>query len=452
MSTLHISGTLPGMTRRGWLRFAGLAFPLSAPVLPGCRPRRREQTSAAGAQEPGLGLRPGEVVTLQIAWEQTANDMGQFVTGQARDLFEQRFPQIKLEFIPQGNTVEKLTAAFAAGVPPDVIHAPVAQYPRFAAAGMLQPIDPFVARDQSFDKDDFEPVMWNAFVLNGKTWAIPREGGPTVLYYNRQAFDAAGVPYPADEWTWDDWRAAALKLTRRSGDETVQYGMHAPNWEVWVWGAGGDILNAEMTRCVMDSPQAIAGLQEMQDVIWRWRVAPSPAELSGTTPISLFMAGRLATFPGLRSAANTAGFVQPHVGLSLLPRGPAGRAYGFPGNGIAIAAPTRYPLAAWEMAKFYTSTEFQKLHYKLGIGGVVARNSTARSSEYLDSVFPRQWNEYFMKGRSAMRRFPPTPLWDDISRIINTEQAKIRNNQESPRIVAKAIVEQVNALLQAKSG
>ncbi|MER3486909.1 MAG: hypothetical protein C4345_13975, partial [Chloroflexota bacterium] len=157
-------------------------------------PRHPEPSPAAGSRAGDLGLKPGEVVTLQIAWEQTANDMGQFVTGPAKDLFEQRFPQIRLEFIPQGNTVEKLTAAFAAGVPPDVIHTPVAQYPHFAAASMLQPIDPFVARDQSFDKDDFEPVMWNAFVLNGKTWAIPREGGPTVLYYNRQTFDAAGVP------------------------------------------------------------------------------------------------------------------------------------------------------------------------------------------------------------------------------------------------------------------
>jgi ABC-type glycerol-3-phosphate transport system substrate-binding protein len=452
MTTLQVSGALPRLSRRDWLRSYGPALPPAVAVLSGCRPARPAQTPAAGSPQSDLGLKPGEVITLQIAWEQTANEMGQFVTGQAKDLFEQRFPQIRLEFIPQGNTVEKLTAAFAAGVPPDVIHTPVAQYPRFAAAGMLQPIDPFVARDRSFDKDDFEPVMWNAFVLDGKTWAIPREGGPTVLYYNKHLFDAAGVPYPTDDWTWDDWRMAALKLTKRSGDEIVQFGMHAPSWEVWVWGAGGDILNPEMTRCVMDSPQAIAGLQEMQDVIWRWRVAPSPAELSSTAPINLFIAGQLATFPGLRSAGNTAGFVQPHVALSLLPKGPAGRAYGFPGNGIGIAAPTKYPLAAWEVAKFYTSTEFQKLHYKLGIGGVVARNSTLRSPEYLNSAFPREWNEYFAKGRSAMRRFPPTPLWDDISRIINAEVAKIRNNQEAPRVVAKSIVEQVNALLQAKRG
>lgn len=53
--------------------------------------------------------------------------------------------------------------------------------------------------------------------VNGKHYALPYSMATYGLYYNKAMFDKAGVPYPTDDWTWDDLRAAALKLTSGSG-------------------------------------------------------------------------------------------------------------------------------------------------------------------------------------------------------------------------------------------
>src|SRR5687768_4139791 len=61
-------------------------------------------------------------VTIDVAWEQTTNDMGQFVNGPARELFQQRHPGVTANIIALGNAREKVLAQAAAGTPPHVLH------------------------------------------------------------------------------------------------------------------------------------------------------------------------------------------------------------------------------------------------------------------------------------------------------------------------------------------
>jgi ABC-type glycerol-3-phosphate transport system substrate-binding protein len=161
------------------------------------------------------------------------------------------------------------------------------------------------------------------------------------------------------------------------------------------------------------------------------------------------MQGKAAMFPGLRSAGNTQGFVQPWVDVALFPQGKTGRWFQMPGNAVGVGAQTRYPQAAWEAAKWLTSTEFQTLHYREGIGGVVARNSTLRGEAYLTSALPRKWNEYFARGQEDLRRWPPTPKWPEVGAVLDEELASLNQGQASARAVAAAAVPRVNALLRA---
>ena len=116
--------------------------------------------------------------------------------------------------------------------------------------------------------------------------------------------------------------------------------------------------------------------------------APVPlTSVKQQMPMPRFIAGGMAFFPGLRSAGNTRGFVAPHVGIAQHPRGKAGRKFNMPGNGLALMAQqsgspgAKAVDAAWKMIAWYVSPEFQKMHYKAGIGGVVARLSVLKSEE-----------------------------------------------------------------------
>lgn len=399
--------------------------------------------SRAPATESGLAA--GETTTLDVAWENTVNLMGQFVVGPAKDLFEQRHPQIKLNFLSQAGNLEKLTTLYAGGTPPDVVFLQLVHLAALAERGIARPIEPLLSGDRSFDPRDFQRNMWEATGYQGKQWGIPREGGPTVLYFNRQLFQAAGVPVPDDAWTWERWAEAAARLTKPDGE---QWGTLLPGWYPFVWSNGGQILNADLTACALDGDLAVQGLQFRQDLMYRYQVAPPPGATGGPNNMQLFMQGKAAMFPGVRSAGNTEGFIQPWVDVALFPSGKAGRWFQMPGNAVGVGSQSKRPPAAWEAAKWLTSTEFQQLHYQQGIGGVVARHSTLRSEAYLTSAIPRKWNEFFARGQDDLRRWPPTPKWPDVQQVIDEDMGALEAGQATARAVTAAIVPKVNAILR----
>src|SRR5690606_9960382 len=60
-------------------------------------------------------------------------------------------------------------------------------------------------------------------------YALPFRSDIWILYYNEDIFDAAGLPYPTNDTTWDELDATARELTSRSGADKI-YGGHFHTW------------------------------------------------------------------------------------------------------------------------------------------------------------------------------------------------------------------------------
>jgi multiple sugar transport system substrate-binding protein len=113
-------------------------------------------------------------------------------------------------------------------------------------------------------------------------------------------FERAGVAYPTDQWTWDDYLAAGKRIMELpdagrggvwGGDvETGWWG----EWLIFVRQAGGTLFNDDMTRCVLDSPEAIAGLTMYNDRIFKHGFAPAP----GYGPDNQFASGKVGMWYG----------------------------------------------------------------------------------------------------------------------------------------------------------
>lgn len=90
-------------------------------------------------------------------------------------------------------------------------------------AGLFLDLAPLVDEDKTINVDDFYPTMWKAFQWDKGVWALPTGGSASVMTYKPSAFDAAGLAYPSDKWTLDDWANAIRKLTQKdaSGKVTV---------------------------------------------------------------------------------------------------------------------------------------------------------------------------------------------------------------------------------------
>ena len=128
--------------------------------------------------------------------------------------------EVELRYMPDdADYRRRLAADFSAGVPADVMLLNYRRIAPFADEGALAAVGPYLAKSTVIQEADFYQPSLAAFRYQGELWCIPQNVSSLVVYYNKALFDAAGVAYPADDWTWADFVTAAQALTAdRNGD------------------------------------------------------------------------------------------------------------------------------------------------------------------------------------------------------------------------------------------
>ncbi|MDR0415756.1 MAG: sugar ABC transporter substrate-binding protein, partial [Propionibacteriaceae bacterium] len=180
---------------------------------------------------------------------------------------------------PIDGYLDKFTAAALGGSPPDIVDIDVATaMSTVAAQGLL---DDITDRFADLDADDYAPGNWQASHYKGRLYGIPDRADSEVYYYNKTCFDAAGVDYPTNDWTPAQFLDAVQRLTI-PGDQ-FGFGIAAdPNTtgNVWstflpmLWSMGGDVLNADHTKAVINSPESVAAITYWTDLYVKYHVTP----------------------------------------------------------------------------------------------------------------------------------------------------------------------------------
>jgi ABC-type glycerol-3-phosphate transport system substrate-binding protein len=80
-------------------------------------------------------------------------------------------------------------------------------------AGYFLDLMPLVASDTAISESDFVPAAWQSYQWDNGFWALPVLVMPQVIVYDAAAFDAAGLAYPTENWTFDEYERAARALT-----------------------------------------------------------------------------------------------------------------------------------------------------------------------------------------------------------------------------------------------
>jgi ABC-type glycerol-3-phosphate transport system substrate-binding protein len=245
---------------------------------------RSGDTTGSGVQPGAQTARGGPLYVLDHSLQQAVRDVLVRRNGE----FEQRFPGTRIEYDDASpDNSQKFPVLIAAGTFPDVsvTHtAFVDQYPQ------LMDLTPYLARDGQIKAADYFPTVLNAFKVpvNGtpRQLGIPREAHATILYYNRNAFQAAGLREPTKDWTHQDLVEYGLKLRQWTNDPTTA------TWAIFngtglggassglasYWSFGAEFFSEDGTRALIDRPEAREALQYLQDLVVRHHIAPSPAE------------------------------------------------------------------------------------------------------------------------------------------------------------------------------
>ncbi|MBL8838298.1 MAG: ABC transporter substrate-binding protein [Alphaproteobacteria bacterium] len=281
--------------------------------------------------------------------------------------FQQENPGIRVRPVYAGSyqdTLTKTLTALRGGEPPHVAC--------LLSADMFTLID----EDAVLAWDDLPGVdrAWIAgfypgFLENsqtgGKTWGIPFQRSTIVLYWNKDAFRAAGLNPDVAPANWAQQIEFAQRLTRREGTNVSQWGIQIPSSGFPYWLFQGlttqndvRLMNPEGTQVFYGDPKVAEALQYWMDLATRHRVHPPGIVEWGTTPRDFFekkVAMMWTTTGNLTNVRTNASFP---FGVGVLP---AGRRPGSPTGGGNIyvfkAANPAQREAAVKFAKYLTTPE-----------------------------------------------------------------------------------------------
>ena len=140
--------------------------------------------------------------------------------------------------------------------------------------------------------------------IDGNQVAFPKDWTSYVMYLNLDMFKEAGVEVPTNDWTVEDYKEIAEKLTQKRDDGTVDvYGTAINNYRAdWInWMGNYDADWFKDGKSNLSSPEALKGLKVMDDVI-KSGAAPSPGSVSSTgdSEDRLFVIGKVAMYPSGR--------------------------------------------------------------------------------------------------------------------------------------------------------
>ncbi|MCL6568060.1 MAG: sugar ABC transporter substrate-binding protein [Meiothermus silvanus] len=366
--------------------------------------------------------------------------------------FEASHPNIKIQVqhAPWSGYWTRLDAQLAAKEGPDVMF--ITNVPTYASRGVLEPLDSYLAKSK-VDWTQYNQDLLGIFKYGGKIYGYPRDNDTTVLYYNKDAFDAAGVDYPNDKWRWADLVAAAQKLTKRQGERVVQYGIALEDnkWPIFVYQNGAsafdDPVNA--TRFTLNTPKGIEAIQFIGDLINKYKVAPSfqsMAQIGSTT--QLFMSGQAAMT--MTNAARLGTFKDAKFkwAVAPLPAGPSGiRANSGGGAGFAMNAYSKHKAEAWQFLEYVMGPEGQAIFAKSGTAvPAMSKNPAVRAA------FNVPFKEVFLDETANAKLLYFFPKYVRIrDTLLQPALDLVWNGQAQAKdVINQALADKINAVLREK--
>jgi multiple sugar transport system substrate-binding protein len=303
-----------------------LSVTLLAGILSGCAGTKKEGGSAKQ-----------ETITL---YRLNTPDQQNMFPKMGKD-FTKLHPNVTVKYIgvPMAEFDSKLMTMCASNTQPDITaQAGVLGQADFFNKGWLIDLTPYIKKyNFDYQKDNLPENVWNNAKINGEQYGIPLELYTTVLVYNKDLFDKAGVAYPTTDyndtsWTFDKMVDTAKKLTSGSGQKEI-YGLN------WGWDGGGAMQDPDYfgsslfqsdaastghaTSNNLSDPAVYNAYQRIADLTFKDKVMPPIAVLTALSSAGdAFYSGRIAmevTGTWTLAGVNTLPF---KVGVAAVPVGP----------------------------------------------------------------------------------------------------------------------------------
>lgn len=353
-------------------------------MLAGCG----NSLSNVGASAPASSTEATQQKTLSLWYWQS--DMEQAWNNNLIADFEAANPGVKIEMtiMPWSEYWQKVQTATVSNTLPDLMVMSVAYVEQYAKSGVVIDLKDYIDRD--LDRSEYYDFAMNTTRLSdGHEYGMPWNIVENCLFYNKDMFDTAGVPYPDETWTWDTFRDAAVKLTDPAKNQygaSIVVSANDNAFDSVIYSYGGAIVSDDVKECLIDQPGSKDAIEYLRGLILDDKCMPPMS--SDSTSISNFSTGLVAmAVDGCWSLENLATASKLNWDIAPLPSGPAGRTPRAWSDSICITKSCQDPETAWSFIRYLVSQD----------GQTRANLSSTRIPVYI----PASMSDTFLKNESV---------------------------------------------------
>jgi len=345
---------------------------------------------------------------------------------------------------PNNNFYTKLQTMFAGGTPPDLASFQGWEWQVYADKNLLSPIDELITRDKVTAPypQGFVSVEQSTR-RKGKTYLVPLQMGVMIMFYAKKIFDEAGVAYPKDDWTFEQFVELAKKLTNA---DKKKFGYQANG--NWYRDIGWIVLTGKREfDNVIDPKKSQFGDADIvkmittvaYDMPHTFKAAPNPTDTSGANTINTGACAMKYEGPWFLPQLNSPQLREQKKEVVFdVVRMPKGAGSGRPhrgwGEGVCIPK-TAKTEAAWGFAAYLVSEEGNKMYSEI-TGRIPSNLQLAeswwvpRTKELYGIENGKAFIEAFKEGQiDVVSGVPRSKMWAEVVKptawdVINAGTAK----------------------------
>ncbi len=374
---------------------------LTACYVPTSVPSETTPAAPAQAEEEAA---EAEKVTI-VYWSQ--DDTNELQEGLI-DEFNEAHPGIEVlvETVPYQQHYDRVVTAFAAGALPDVIRVPnVNAGKAWASAGMLLPLDDYLANSEISAEDYFESA-WLPGVLDGVVYGIPQSIDTRGLGYNIDLFAEEGLELPTN---WDEFMTVSKALTKDTdGDGAIDQYAFSPecgggggclvyDFGMFLVGNNGYIVSPDGKECWANKKEAVEALEFWVDLDeytlkgW-WEMSDEMDTLFANGKVAMMVAGpwKMDTFPEINPdiVLGEKFDIAPFPGSGNEGAPPYAGTMG--GWMWSIAATSEHPDEAWTFIEWMQAPELIAKHTDaLPVSHASAEEPRWEAEQYVNVYIPK---------------------------------------------------------------
>ncbi|MED4751854.1 sugar ABC transporter substrate-binding protein [Brevibacillus choshinensis] len=371
------------------------------------------------------------------------------------DKFTQSHPNIKvkLESVPFPDYQQKVTVLAAGQELPDIGWVSERMVPQFMANGILEDVSD-IKQDANFKMDDFIPSTLELFKKEEKLYGIPFSTPPSVMFYNKDLIEKAGLKSPNDlakegKWTWEEFEKTAKAITSGTGASKIYGANFFRDWKTWIilssyaWSNGSSPFNKEMNQFTWNDQYGTETLSMLQRMMFTDGSHPKAGEQVS------FESGKIGMFFDVYSYVSKARAIKDFTwDIAPMPSGSQGSAPMLGQAGYSIFKGTKHLQETKEFLKFIASEE--------GVQATSAyfvppRTSVLNSDLFLkqpDNPDPAHIKQAVIDEMPKAHFQPGHVEWQKIDNTILAGFDQLFGQTAQPQDIMKSLEEKINPILK----